>query len=67
MNTTKIFKTGLAFGSLLFVFSSCEKQLEIAPRQSIEATTALTSKMPLMLLLLLFMLLINLYVYMEEI
>jgi hypothetical protein len=44
MNTTKIFKTGLAFGSLLFVFSSCEKQLEIAPRQSIEATTALTSK-----------------------
>lgn len=44
MNTKRIFKTGLAFGSLLFVFSSCEKQLEIAPRQSIEATTALTSK-----------------------
>ena len=44
MNTKNFLKTGLAFASLLFVFSSCEKQLEIAPRQSIEASTALTSK-----------------------
>ncbi len=44
MNTKKIFKTGLALASLLFVFSSCKKQLEIFPRQSIEATTALSSK-----------------------
>jgi hypothetical protein len=44
MNTKNFLKTGLAFASLLFVFSSCEKQLEILPRQSIEATTALTSK-----------------------
>lgn len=44
MNTKKIYQTGLALASLLVVFSSCKKQLEIAPRQSIEATTALTSK-----------------------
>ena len=44
MNTKNFLKTGLAFASLLFVFSSCQKQLEILPRQSIEATTALTSK-----------------------
>ena len=44
MNNKIIFKTGLALASLLFVFSSCKKQLEIEPRQSIEATTALSSK-----------------------
>ena len=44
MNTKKIFQTGLALATLLVVFSSCKKQLEIFPRQSIEATTALTSK-----------------------
>jgi starch-binding outer membrane protein, SusD/RagB family len=44
MNTKKIYQTGLALASLLVVFSSCKKQLEIFPRQSIEATTALTSK-----------------------
>ena len=44
MNTKKIYQTGLALASLLVVFSSCKKQLEIAPRQSIEATTALSSK-----------------------
>jgi len=44
MNNKIIFKTGLALASLLFVFSSCKKQLEISPRQSIEATTALSSK-----------------------
>jgi len=44
MNTKTIYKTGLALASLLFVFSSCKKQLEISPRQSIEATTALSSK-----------------------
>jgi hypothetical protein len=44
MNTKKLYQTGLALASLLVVFSSCKKQLEIAPRQSIEATTALSSK-----------------------
>ena len=44
MNTKNFYKTGLAFASMLFVFSSCEKQLEINPRQSIDASTALTSK-----------------------
>jgi len=44
MNTKIICKTGLAFAFLVIVFSSCEKQLEIFPRQSIEATTALSSK-----------------------
>jgi len=44
MNTKMIYKTGLALASLLVVFSSCEKQLEISPRQSIEASTALSSK-----------------------
>ena len=44
MNTKKIYQTGLALASLLVVFSSCKKQLEIAPRQSIDATTALTSR-----------------------
>ncbi len=44
MNTKKIYQTGLALASLLVIFSSCKKQLEIFPRQSIEATTALTSK-----------------------
>ena len=44
MNTKNFLKTGLAFASLLFVFSSCEKQLEINPRQSIDASTALDTK-----------------------
>jgi len=44
MNTKNFLKTGLAFASLLFVFSSCEKQLEIDPRQSIDASTALNTK-----------------------
>lgn len=44
MNTKKIYQTGLALASLLVIFSSCSKQLEIAPRQSIESTTALSSK-----------------------
>jgi hypothetical protein len=44
MNTKNFLKTGLAFASLLFVFSSCEKQLEINPRQSIDASTALNTK-----------------------
>ena len=44
MNTKRIYQTGLALASFLMVFSSCSKQLEIAPRQSIDATTALTSR-----------------------
>ena len=44
MNTKRIYQTGLALACLLVVFSSCKKQLEISPRQSIEAATALSSK-----------------------
>lgn len=44
MNTKKIYQTGLALMAFLVIFSSCKKQLEIAPRQSIDASTALTSR-----------------------
>ena len=55
MNTKKIYQTGLALASLLVVFSSCKKQLEIAPRQSIEAIPHFHQKRPLMHQLPLFM------------
>lgn len=44
MNIKKIYQTGLTLASLLVLFSSCKKQLEIAPRQSIDASTALNSR-----------------------
>ena len=38
------FKTWLLIGIMVILISSCEKQLKIDPRQSINASTALTSR-----------------------
>lgn len=37
-------KSGLVLGMLALLFSSCKKQLEIDPRQSISADGALSSR-----------------------